>query len=406
MSQGGRSRISRITAKRQAPRLTRRQWISRFVMLGVILALLIIASALVYASLNQRGSATAVEFELAVNPSLGPLEGAMLATYLSANQDALNTPAGTDSTEVAFEVMPGQNAAQIADKLVSAGLIADSTLFRNYLRYYGLDRQLEAGTYQLAATMTIPEIAITLTDALPEEITIRVTEGWRREQFADLIDQDPNIPFTGAEFLAATSAGIALPQGSTLPGILPPGATLEGFLFPDTYRLAVDATAEELVEKMLTNFENQVTAQMRADAAAGGMSMYEVISLASIVEREAVVPEERSTIASVYLNRLASGTKLQADPTVQYAMGYQTETDQWWNLGLTQDDYYAIDSPYNTYLYAGLPPGPIASPGLDSIRAVIYSAETPYYYFRAACDGSGRHVFAVTYEEHVANACP
>jgi UPF0755 protein len=145
---------------------------------------------------------------------------------------------------------------------------------------------------------------------------------------------------------------------------------------------------------------------MRADAQAKGMTIYQVITLASIVEREAVVSEERPLIASVYLNRVAAGMKLEADPTVQYAMGYQAATNQWWNLNLTQDDYAAVDSPYNTYLYAGLPPGPIANPGLASILAVIYPANSPYLFFRAKCDGSGQHNFAVTYEQHLSNACP
>jgi UPF0755 protein len=129
------------------------------------------------------------------------------------------------------------------------------------------------------------------------------------------------------------------------------------------------------------------------------------VTVASIVEREAAVADERPMIASVYLNRLAIGMKLEADPTVQYAMGYQYDTGEWWNLNLTQDDYYAVDSPYNLYLYEGLPPGPIANPGLSSIQAVITPAESPYFYFRAACDGSGRHVFSETFEEHVGNAC-
>jgi UPF0755 protein len=156
---------------------------------------------------------------------------------------------------------------------------------------------------------------------------------------------------------------------------------------------------------MVLNFEDKVTLQMRADAAARATSVYEIVTIASIVEREAVVADERPLIASVYLNRLAQGMKLEADPTVQYAMGFQADTEQWWNLYLTQADYYEVDSPYNTYLYDGIPPGPIANPGLDSIMAVIYPAESPYIFFRAACDGSGRHNFAETFEEHVANGC-
>jgi len=128
-----------------------------------------------------------------------------------------------------------------------------------------------------------------------------------------------------------------------------------------------------------------------------------VLTMASIVEREAVVAEERPAIAGVYLNRLAAGIKLEADPTVQYAMGYQPATDQWWKTPVFLEEYSSVDSPYNTYLYPGLPPGPIANPGLSSISAVLQPADHEYLYFVALPDGSGRHVFATTFEEHRVN---
>jgi len=362
---------------------------------------------MVIRSLSQHGASTAVTVDLPVNPELNPVEAAALGVYLSANQEALHTAFGTDATPVSFEVSSGQNASQIAEQLAAQGLIGDAALFRSYMRYYGLDRQIEAGVYQLAATMTIPEIAQALTHATPPEITVRITEGWRREQIADFLDTQVGLPFTGVDFLAATGVAPSLPQGTALTEMgLPPAATLEGFLFPDTYQLPADATAADLVERMLQNFDARVTPQMRADSEARNLTLFEVVTLASIVEREAIIAEERPVIASVYLNRLAAGTKLEADPTVQYAMGYHADSGEWWNRSLTQEDYYSVDSPYNTYLYPGLPPGPISNPGLDAIRAVIYPATTPFFYFRADCDGSGRHRFATTYEEHLNNACP
>ncbi len=400
MSQAHRFRPSKTKPKRRSPLAT----LARAMLLGVILALLGIAAGLVILSLNRSGDTVAVEFDLAVNPDLSPVEAAALGSYLSLNRDALNTPLSAASAPAAFEVAAGQSAGDIADGLRADGLISDTVLFRYYLRYYGLDSQLEAGLYQLSPDMTIPEIALALTNAGWSDIEFRITEGWRREQIADAVDANLDLPFTGVDFLAATEPGTELPE--FLAAELPPGATLEGFLFPDTYRLPQGAVAGDLVQRMLANFDGRVTPQMRADAGARGLTLFQVVTLASIVEREAVVPDERPIIASVYLNRLAIGMNLQADPTVQYAMGYQPATGQWWNLALTQEDYHAIDSPYNTYLYPGLPPGPIANPGLGSIEAVIYSAETDYLYLRAACDGSGRHNFAMTFEEHVANACP
>ena len=401
MSRESRSRHSRTSRKRLSPV----QLAVRFLILAVIISLLGIAGALTLRNLQRQGDTVAVQFELTVNPALGPVEAAGLSAYLALNRDALREPVSDDTTPVTVEILPGQNASQVADALLSLGLISDATLFKNYLRYYGLDRQLEAGSYELTPGMTIPEIAQALTDASPPEVTVRITEGWRREQIADWIDQQPEIPFSGAEFLQATGAGVIVSPQISIAAEIPEGATLEGFLFPDTYRLEKDAPATDLVERMLRNLDEKYTPQMRLDSLNNGLTVYEVITLASIVEREAVVPDERPTIASVYLNRLAAGMRLEADPTVQYAMGYQPETGQWWNLNLTQADYRAVNSPYNTYLYPGLPPGPIANPGLDSIMAVIYPAETPYYYFRATCDGSGRHVFSETFEEHVGNAC-
>jgi UPF0755 protein len=409
MSPGDRStrsleRTSRT--KRPTRPLTVAYLAGRIALVSVIVGLLLVAVALVARTLNQRGSSSSITVNLPVNPSLNPAEAAVLSVYLSFNESDLNTPASLDTAPVSFDIQPGQTASDIADDLFINGLISDAELFRNYLRYYGLDSQLEAGSYQLSASMTIPEIALALTDATASEITVRVTEGWRREQIAQYIDLQSDIPFSGADFVAYTGPGSPALTTSTLSTVIPAGASLEGFLFPDTYRILPDATAAELVAKMLANFEAKITPQMLTDAAAQGLSLYQVVTLASIVEREAVVADERAMISRVYLNRLTRGIKLEADPTVQYAMGYQAATDGWWNLNLTQADYSNVDSPYNTYLYPGLPPGPIASPGLDSIMAVIYPAQSDYLFFRAACDGSGRHRFAITFEEHLSNACP
>jgi UPF0755 protein len=305
-----------------------------------------------------------------------------------------------------FIVDSGETASGIGERLVANGLIDDAELFRLYMRYYGLDRNIEAGTYQLSANMTIPEIGLALTNAAAVEVVVRITEGWRREQIAQGIDRTTDLPFTGADYLLATDSGFPIPESTRLAAVMPLGASAEGFLFPDTYRLAADATAADLVQKQVENFASKVTPQLEADAAVQGMTLYQIVTLASIVEREAVLAEERPLIASVYLNRLRQGIKLEADPTVQYAMGYQALTDQWWNLSLTQSDYSTADSPYNTYLYPGLPPGPIANPGLDAIRAVIYPEQSPYLFFRASCDGSGRHNFAVSFDEHLTNECP
>jgi len=378
----------------------------RLVLVASVIGVLLIAAGLLLRVVNSTDGLSGVEINLQANPNLNPAKAVALGGYLALNREALETPVDPAGEPEIFRVNAGETAGQIAASLRQQGLIADETLFLRYLTYYGLDTRLEAGTYQLSAAMTIPEIAYQLTDAEPAQVTIGIPEGWRREQIADWIDSQPDLPFTGEEFLAATGPGASVPPDLSFAGEIPPGASLEGFLFPETYRLDLDATAEELVERMLRTFDERFTPEMRAQVAGTGLTLYEVVTVASIVEREARVADERSMIADVYLNRLEQGMRLEADPTVQYAMGYQPDTGQWWNLNLTQADYYAVDSPYNTYLYAGLPPGPIANPGIDAIQAVLRPADTPYLYFRTTCDGSGRHNFAITYEEHLANACP
>lgn len=398
------NRVNRSRRSQASPEPTSRagKLLRIAVLLGILL-ILGVAGLMLGRSFAQRGQPANFPLGGAVNPALNPLETAYLSAYLASSQAALNQPAGADTTPIIFDVSQGETASSIADRLASMKLVTDAGLLRGYLRYHGLDTKIAAGSYQLSPSMNIPAIAQSLTQPESPDISVRVPEGWRREQIAAWMDAQGNLPFHGGNFLAATAA--ASPEAAAAYQI-PAGASLEGFLFPDTYRIDKNAPASDLASKVLGNFEKQVTSQMRADAQVRGLSLYQVVILASIVEREAVVDEERPMIASVYLNRLSQGIKLEADPTVQYAMGYQAATDQWWNLGLTQDDYQAVDSPYNTYLYPGLPPGPIANPGLASIRAVIYPADTPYIYFRARCDGSGRHSFAVTFEEHVANACP
>jgi UPF0755 protein len=149
-----------------------------------------------------------------------------------------------------------------------------------------------------------------------------------------------------------------------------------------------------------------LTADLRAGFARQNLSVYQAVTLASIIQREAVKADEQPRIASVFLNRLAvAGMHLETDPTIQYALGFDAEANTWWRSPLSLDDL-EVNSPYNTYHNPGLPPGPICSPSLSALQAVAYPAQTPYFYFRARCDGSGLHSFSETFEQHVQNACP
>jgi UPF0755 protein len=155
----------------------------------------------------------------------------------------------------------------------------------------------------------------------------------------------------------------------------------------------------------LRNFDKQVTPQMRTDLQDEGRTLYDAIRLASIVEREAGVEQDRPTIAGVYFNRLQDGMALDADPTIQYGLGDTRDPKTWWPQ-ITQDDYQGVQSPYNTYINPGLPPSPIANPALASIEAAIYPEKHSYYFFRTSCNNDGTHVFAKTLDEQIANACP
>lgn len=322
----------------------------------------------------------------------------LIRFYLDARAAELDQMAGSDDTPVTFVVEPGETAVEIADRLKQAGLVSDAELFRRYVQYHGLDAGIEAGDFVLRQTMTIPEIAQALQKGQRPEQVVTIQEGLRLEQVAALVAEQTGIPED--EFLALATDGW---RNAGLPfdllADLPPSATLEGFLFPDTYRLPEDATALDLLGRMLETFDRRVAPEMRAAAANRGLDVYELATLASIVEREAVIDEERPLIGGVYHNRLESGWFLGACPSVQYALG---TPDDWWprfTLEATE-----VDSPYNTYRNLGLPPGPICSAGLASLEAAAYPADTDYFFFLADCTkDDGSHLFSVTEEEHLGN---
>jgi UPF0755 protein len=344
--------------------------------------------------------------------TLNPITAIRLKISLTRHEDELQTPAGSDPTFHKFEVIAGDSAYTIAQGLQGQGLITNADLFVDYVRYYGLDSQLEAGTYYLQQTQTIEEIAYALTDASSATIPFTILEGWRLEEIAEIIDTNPLLDFSGADFLAAVGPGASIPPNfksragipDTLSNGQPP--SLEGFMYPATYKLKPGITVFELRDELLNTFDQYVDAQMYQQAANQGFTMYQIVTLASIVEREVVIADEYSRVASVYLNRLKVPMPLDADPTVQYAIG-NTRDGRWWPT-ITQDDYYGLqgvpNQSYSTYLNDGLPPGPIASPGLAAINAVLNPAQTEYLYFRS-CDNQ-THIFSTTLADHNNVVCP
>jgi UPF0755 protein len=307
-------------------------------------------------------------------------------------------PLSADAQPRRFVVEPGETAGAIGEKLHQAGLIRNPLAFRLAARTEGIDQRFEAGEYELSPSMRPSEIRQVLLKGRISGIAITIPEGWRLAQIADAWDEKK--PGTRQELIdLATRGELNYPFLADKPAI----AGLEGYLFPDTYQIEKSAPPRRLLEAMQTNFGQRVTPGVIAKARDRGLNTHQLITLASIVEREAQVATERPTIASVFLNRMKANMPLQADPTVQFALRPShapAPGGAYWKAGLTQADLQT-DSPYNTYRVRGLPPGPICSPGLASIHAVVDAPTTEFLYFVARQDGS--HLFARTLGEHNAN---
>ena len=332
------------------------------------------------------------------SPRLGPGQRLSYALELLGSAGDLTEPADPDGQEQSFTIQAGETASQVADRLAAAGLVRRAQSFRDYMVWSGIDTDLQPGTYQLSPAKTALEIGVMIRSASLTEVDFYILPGWRAEEIAAALPTSGlSIPAT--DFLAAVS------HPAVAPFFLDAGMPAEGFLFPGHYLLDRTLTADRLVSTFLLGFSQSLTPDLRSGFAEHGLTIYQAVTLASIVQRETVVDDEMPVIASVFYNRLAVGMKLETDPTVQYALGYNPAQDTWWTNPLSLDDL-KVDSPYNTYLVDGLPPTPIAEPGLAALQAVANPAQTDFLYFQARCDSSGRHNFAVTFAEHLQNSCP
>lgn len=290
--------------------------------------------------------------------------------------------------EILFRVTTGSGARVIGRQLQEQGLIRSATVFNLWVRLFGAQGGLKAGEYRLHPGLFPHRIVLDIKQGKTATSGITIPEGYRLTQIADtlagagLVDRE--------DFLAlAHDSSVVLPENSVFD---PPTKSLEGYLFPDTYRIAHGMPAIDILRMMLKRMEEQVTPLYEQAELPLRLTLHEVLTLASIVEKEARTPAERPLIAGVFYNRLRVGMPLQADPTVKYVLSPAPV-----RLSLSDIE---VDSPYNTYRYGGLPPGPIGSAGLAAIKAVLEPADTPYMYFVAK--GDGTHVFSVTYQEHLA----
>lgn len=301
----------------------------------------------------------------------------------------LSTPfRAFEGEEVFVDIAPGTGVRAIGRRLVQAGVVADEWTFRLAAWRYGRERALKAGEYRFSEAATPREVIDRLArgDVFLRPITF--PEGLTIAEMAVIFEQ--------RGFGSAASFRAAAADPAAMLDLDPRAGDLEGYLFPDTYALPRSASAADLVGLMVRQFRKAFEPRWAARGADYTRSVRETVTLASLVEKETARPDERPIVAGVYASRLRIGMGLQCDPTVIYALMRAGQ----WNGNITRAGLQ-IDSPYNTYRYAGLPPGPIAAPGLGAIEAALAPAAVPYLYFVSRNDGS--HVFASSLPEHNRN---
>ena len=291
-------------------------------------------------------------------------------------QQAAKAVNKADSALISFTISQGETVRQVADRLEKEGLIRSTVAFFLKARFTPLGKNIQAGDFVLSPSMELSTIAESLQHGTTD-VRITIPEGWRNEEIAMKISREFGLP--ESEFLKVAK---------------------EGYMFPDTYLIPKETAASEIGAMFLSNFDKKVKTLDLAKMEEKELTLDSLIKIASLVEREAKLNEDRPMVASVILNRLDLGMKLDIDATVQYALGFQPAQKNWWKKNLTLADL-EIDSPYNTYIIAGLPPTAIANPGLAAINAVLETPDTAYLYYIA--DSSGKSHFAADLESHQRN---
>jgi UPF0755 protein len=305
--------------------------------------------------------------------------------YFNSNLEA----AALGGAEQEITISKGSSVKAIANQLEQKGIIKNSNVFEIYCKLNNKAARIKAGKYKLSSSMAVEEIVNKLAAGKAQIDSMRFTipEGFELRQIADRLEADGLV--NKDKFYAAVKESDL--DYAFLKGIPNRENKLEGYLFPDTYEVFKNATEQDIINKMLGRFDQVFTEEYRQRARELNMSLDQVITLASIIEREAKLDKERKIISAVFHNRLNKKMKLESCATVQYLLKEQKPV-------LTYKDL-EVDSPYNTYIYAGLPKGPIASPGVESIEAALYPDKVDFLFFFATKDGS--HIFSKTYQEHL-----
>jgi len=349
---------------------------------------------------GQRRSGKRLWLRLAAIALAAVLFVAGIALGAAAYVAGALKPVEAAEEAVLVEIPGGMSSSAIAELLERQGLIRDAFVFRMYLRYKGEGHRFQAGRYEIRPGTAPDDIIAMLNagDTVPEE-TLRLTvpEGWTVEQIADSLAA---LGLDKARFLELAASPERFPDTKTadIPQDERLRYALEGYLFPETYDFPLDSGEQDIVARMLDELDRKLSSlpegwEKRLDEL--GISFHQMMTIASLIEREVAVDSERALVAGVIYNRIRQNMPLQIDATVLYAMGEHKD------VVLEKD--LQVDNPYNTYRYPGLPPGPIASPGLKSIEAALYPESTNYLYYVTKKDGSNEHLFAETYEEHLKN---
>lgn len=306
----------------------------------------------------------------------------------------INFSQGEQKNNIIFEIKKGESTFQISKNLSVEGIITQQLYFLAYFAMNQKSRAIYPGEYELNGKMTIPEIAALITNSKKVYERVLFKEGWTVAQMAAELEAHG---FSGADFLAqVNNPEEELVAGFSVLADKPSQRSLEGYLFPDTYYFSKEATTDGIIKKILSNTEEKINGNLTAAVEKNGKTLYETLILASIVEREMAKTSEAKLIAGVFQNRLDSDMLLQSDAPLTYILGDKEDQHSLKDLEL--------DSPYNTYKYKGLPPGPISNPGLEAIQAAIAPEKSDYHFFLTIKKGESKTtVFSKTFEEHVAN---
>lgn len=311
--------------------------------------------------------------------------GATAAYFKYLNLLKPATVLGSPKTMM-ITVRAGANSVNIAQLLAEQGLIRSQVAFRFYVSAHKLDDRLQAGEYNLNTGLSIPEIASRLANGETASFTFTIPEGFTLAQIVDRLAERKLV--NSEKFMDLVAHGQF--DYDFLQGLPEGPKRLEGYLFPDTYQITPRTTEEQIIHMMLTRFSREITPEFKAAAAQQGLTVNQAVIMASVIEREAQRDEERPKVAAVFLNRLKKDWRLESCATIQYALGQPKAR--------LLDKDLQIDSPYNTYRNNGLPPGPIASPGSQSLQAAVNPAKTNSMFFVVFEDG--KHIFSQTLQEH------